>query len=244
MLDAKNNAKKNLIGRVIMKAQFFKISSVLTVAMILMAIVIGNAFGFGLKSITGGKQQGKVDVDALVDNQANLCKRLYAALGDINKAQQHFAKALGDKEAMEKLLQIAATIKKGNIEGNSLKNVVVQTGNVDKSIDAKLKEANKLDDSKKRELQKGLLPYAKGTAHSVLLGKEFADHLSSTKDAVKQAGLTGALSVKKKLAVTLSVGPKVPKLGSSLLTTANTAMKIAKKAKLDVSEPEKLLADL
>jgi len=102
-----------------MKTRIIKVSSVLTIAMFLMAIFIGNAFGFGLKSLTGGKKKETISVDSLVDKQANLVKRLYAALGDINKAQQHFAKAIDDKETMEKLLEIAENIKKGNIEGNA-----------------------------------------------------------------------------------------------------------------------------
>jgi hypothetical protein len=227
-----------------MKAQFFKISSVLTVAMILMAIVIGNAFGFGLKSIAGGKQQGKVDVDALVDKQANLCKRLHAALSEINTAQIHFAKALDNKKLKEIAEQNAKSLADPNVQDkDALIDIMARTKAANKEIDKSLKKAKIKDEEKKHELQKGLLPYAKGTAHSVLLGKEFANHLSSTKDAVKQAGVTGALSVKKKLAVTLSVGPKVPPLGSNLLSTTNTAIKIARKANLDVSNAEDALGD-
>ncbi len=73
----------------------FKVSTVLTVTILFMAIVIGNAFGFGLKSLTGGKKKSAISVDDLVDKQANLCKRLYAALDDVTKAQMHFANALG-----------------------------------------------------------------------------------------------------------------------------------------------------
>jgi len=68
--------------------------------------------------------------------------------------------------------------------------------------------------------------------------------LKSAKDAIKQAGITGALSVKKKLAVTLDVAPKMPILGKNLLTTANTAIKVAQKANLDVTGANEAIADL
>lgn len=227
-----------------MKNQICKVSSVLAIASFLMVIVISNAFSFGVPSLTGGKKKGKVDISALADNQANLCKRLCAALGEINKAQYHFAKALDDKKTMESLEQTGKLLAKGNLDKDALNQTMGATANVAELQNDKLKEAKKWDASKKRELQKGLMPYATGTAHSVLLGKEFADHLKSTKDAIQQAGVTGALSVKKKLGLTLYIAPNVPKLVSNLLTTANTATKIAKKEKLNVSEPEKMLANL
>lgn len=228
-----------------MKAQLIKISYVFTIAMLFTAIVIGNAAGFGkLKSITGGAKQGKVDVDALVDKQSNLCKRLYAALSQINTAQIHFLRALGNKELIEIAEQNAKSLSDPNVQDkDALIDCIASTNELNKEIEKELKKAKINDETKKRELQEGLLPYAKGTVHSVMLGKEFANHLSSTKDAVKQAGVTGALSVKKKLAVTLSVGPKVPKLGSNLLTTTNTAIKIAKKAKLNTSNAEALIGE-
>jgi hypothetical protein len=226
-----------------MKAQFLKISSVFVITTFLMVIFIGNASGFGLKSLTGGENKGSVSIDTLVENEANLCKRLYAALTEINTAQKHFINATGDKKLMEKAEANAKRLAEGNVQKDAITDVVARTNALNKEIEKSLKKAKNFDESKKRELQKGLVPYAKGTAHSVLLGKEFADQLNSTKDAVKQAGVTGALSLKKKLAVTLSVGPKVPKLGSNLLTTTNTAIKIAKKAKLDVSNAEAAIGD-
>jgi hypothetical protein len=118
------------------------------------------------------------------------------------------------------------------------------TTNTAETQDELLKNAKKMDAAKKAELQKGLKPYATGTVHSVMLGKEFANHLASSKDAVQQAGISGALSVKKKLGVTLSVAPNVPKLGNNLLTTAKTAIKIAKKENLKVTDTEDMIGDL
>jgi hypothetical protein len=229
-----------------MRTKLLKVSATLTIAMLfLTTIVIGNAFGFGLKSLTGGKKNESLSVDSLVDKQANLVKRLYVALGDINLAQQHFAKALGNKEMLEAAQQLAKSIAEGNVQ-NSDAITEIASGTANLAEDQKLlfSKANEYDAAKKEELQKGLMPYTTGTVHSVLLGKEFMDQLNSTKDAIKQAGITGALSVKKKLAVTLDVAPNIPKLGSSLLTTANTAIKTAKEAKLNTAAAEDALGDL
>jgi len=140
-------------------------------------------------------------------------------------------------------LEIAENIKKGNIEGNALNNTMGETINAAEVIAHKLEKANQWDESKKKELQKGLVPYATGTAHSVLLGKEFANNLKSAKDAIEQAGITGALSVKKKLDVTLSVAPNLPKLGQNLFTTAHTAIKVAKRENLPTEGAENALGD-
>lgn len=227
-----------------MKKQVCKVSSVLVIAGFLTFIMVGSALGFGLKSLAGGEKKDTVSVDSLVGKQADLCKRLNAALGDIMEAQIHFANAVGDKETAERLRKPAEAMKKGNIEGDELIETMAQTTNVAGLQAEQLEKAKAFDSAKKRELKKGLLPYATGTAHSVLLSKEFADQLQSVKDAIKQAGITGAFSVKKKLALTLDVAPKMPILGSNLLTTANTAIKVAKKANLDVEGANDVIADL
>ena len=230
-----------------MNAKLFKVSSALTIAILfLMTIVIGNAFGFGLKSLTGGgKKKESVSVDSLVDNQANLVKRLYVAMKSINDAQYHFALALGDKETADVCKRRGKALGEGNVmDGDSINEHMSATANTAELQNEQFSKAAKFDAAKKQELQRGLLPYATGTAHSVLLGKEFVEHLASTKDAVKQAGISGAFSVKKKLGVTLSVAPNVPKLGSNLVTTANTAIKTAKNADLKVDGAVEALDDI
>ena len=64
------------------------------------------------------------------------------------------------------------------------------------------------------------------------------------KDAVKEAGITGAMTVKKKLAITLRVAPNVPKLGNNLVSTTRTAIEIAKKADIPVEDAEEAIKDL
>jgi hypothetical protein len=223
----------NISRRIIMNAKSFKVLSVFTLGMLLTGLFFTSAFGFGLKNLTGGDKKGTVSVDALVDTQANLCKRLNAALIDVTTAQRHFFLALDKKKEADRCKALSDNLAKGNFEDtDALAKNIDETENNAVAIKELLENSGKLDADKKRELQKGLVPYAKGTAHSVLLGKEFVAQLDSTKDAVKQAGITGALSVKKKLGTTIKVAPKVPTLGKNLLDTANIALKTAKKAKL------------
>jgi hypothetical protein len=230
-----------------MKTQFVKVSSLLVIAFFLMAMVIGNVYGFGMKSLTGGEKKEKksVSIDSLAKNEADLCKRLYAALAEINEAQICFAKALDNKKEVDLLQNLRKSITNPNVQdSDALIHVMSETLDASEAQNAKLKEIKTFDDAKKRELQRGLVPYASGTANSVLLGKEFAVHLNSSKDAVKEAGITGAMKVKKKLAVTLKVGPKVPKLGSNLVSTTKTAIEIAQKANIPVDGAQKAIGDL
>jgi len=229
-----------------MNTKLFKVTSALTIAILfLMTMVIGNALGFGLKNLTGGNKKEAISVDALVDKQANLIKRLYSAMKDINEAQYHFALALNDKETADLCKQRGKALAEGNVmDADSINKHMKQTANIAKLQNEQFNKAAKLDAAKKQELQKGLLPYATGTAHSVLLGREFADHLSSTKDAIQEAGITGARSVKKKLNVTLSVAPNMPKLASNLFTTAKTAIKTAKNENLKIAGAVEALEDI
>ena len=161
-----------------MKTKLFKVSSALTLAILfLMSIVIGNAFGFGLKNLTGGKEEGKVSVDTLVDKQSNLCKRLSTALKNITSAQEHFARALGNKEQAEACKQRGKSLADGNLtDSDTINKLIAASEKTNELQKEQFKKAEKLDATKKRELQKGLVPYATGTVHSVLLGKEFTDH--------------------------------------------------------------------
>ena len=103
-----------------MKAQFLKISSVFVITIFLTVIFIGNASGFGLKSLTGGENKGSVSIDTLVENEANLCKRLYAALTEINTAQKHFINATGDKKLMEEAEANAKRLAEGNVQKDAI----------------------------------------------------------------------------------------------------------------------------
>jgi len=132
-----------------MKKQVCKVSSVLVIAGFLTFIIVGSALGFGLKSLTGGEKKGTVSVDSLVGKQADLCKRLNAALGDIMEAQIHFAKAVGDKETAEMLSKPAEALKKGNIEGNDLIEAMAVTTNVAELQADQLKKAKQFDAAKK-----------------------------------------------------------------------------------------------
>lgn len=217
--------------------------SVLTLVVFFSCTLVSNAFGFGLKNLTSGNKEKAIDIDKLVDNQNHLSKKLAVALKQINEAQSHFANALGDKKKAEECMQIAKSLDGGNT-ADELAKIVDKTSKNAEMQKEQLMKTKAFDGEKKRELQAGLVPYAKGTANSVILGKDFADHLKSTTDAVKQAGITDAMSIKKKLGITLAVAPKLPKLSESLVTTANTAMETAKKENLKTSDANDALASL
>jgi len=231
-----------------MEKRFDKILPFVLIVSLLVLFNMDSAFGFKFPSIPGvtrSKKNASVSIDSLADNQSRLYKRLYAALIQVNKAQLHFAKVMDDKKAIGKLELVNKLMGEGNVEDkNSIDKVVAITKDVAKAQSKQTKKVSDLDENKKRELQKGLMPYALGTAHTVQLGPEFADHLISTKDAVKGTSVTKILSVKNQLGATLKVAPKVPSLSKSLLSTTHMLIKVAKKEKLNTSNAEKALGDL
>ena len=226
-----------------MKKLFLTLPVVLGVAILLVFFSTSTVFSFKLPALGGGeKSDNALSVDSLVEKQSGLCQRLHTALLEINDAQTHFARAMEDKVTEDRCVLVREMLEKGNLEDkDSINDSVAQTSEIAEHQTKQAEEIQGLDETKKAELQKGLVPYALGTTHTVLLGKDFVGHLSSTKDAVKNAGLAGALTVKKKLDVTIAVAPKVPGLGSDLVTATSTIMKLAKKEKLDTANAEDAL---
>jgi hypothetical protein len=197
-----------------------------------------------LSSIAGGGGGAAPDVNALADKQSALAKRLQSALIETLGAQVCFAKALGNKEQADKLQVAKDALAKGNTDDETYAKYCALTSDTDKEIAKKLSEMKQLDATQKQEIQNGLVPYAKGTAQTVLLGKDFATHLKDTQAAVSKASVANIAQIKSKLGLTLSVAPKMPELGSSHVNTATTLIKIAKSNNLKTEEPEKIVGSL
>ena len=228
------------------------ISFALVAAILLVCFSSSTVFSFDLKNVLGGGQkqgsagkEGAISIDSLAESQSGLCKRLHAALVEINTAQTHFANAMGDKEAADRCLLVRESLDKGNLEDkDSIADNVATTREIAERQAKQAEKVQELDEAKKAELQKGLVPYALGTTHTVLLGKDFVNHLGSTKDIVKEAGIAGALTVKKRLDVTIAVAPRIPGLGSDLVNATSTIMDLAKRENLDTSGADEALGEM
>ena len=213
------------------------------------ALCIGStgysfAQGLGsLKSLAGGGG-GSVDINALADNQSALAKRLNAALIEIAGAQINFAKALGNKEQADQLQLVVKSLGQGNTTEDTLCSCIASTESIGKEQAKKLGEIKQFDANQKQEIQNGLVPYSKGTAHTVLLGKEFAEHLKSTQGAMSKASVANLAEIKSKMGLTFSVAPKMPGLGTTHVETASTLIKMAKSNKLNTTEAEKTIGSL
>jgi hypothetical protein len=203
---------------------------------------VSYAQGLGaLSSIAGG---GSADVSSLADKQSALIKRLQSALAETLGAQAYFEKALGNKEKADQLQEVANALLKGNTDDDTINKGVALSTEADKEIASKLAAMKDLNAGQKQEIQNGLVPYARGTAQTVLIGKDFAEHLKNTQAAVAKASVANMAQIKSKLGTTLSVAPKIPDLGTSHVNTASTLVKIAKSNKLKTDEAEKLLGSL
>jgi hypothetical protein len=205
---------------------------------------ISLAQGLGALGSLTGKGGGNVDINALAEKQSTLSKRLQAALIEINGAQAHFAEALGDKEQADKLRAQNDSLSKGNTNDEALVNAVALSTNVGKIQGENLKKIGSLNEKQKQEIQKGILPYSKGTAHTALLAKEFAEHLKATQSAISKASLANAAQIKNKLGLTLSLAPKMPGLGTTHFETASTLIKTAKSNNLKVDEANKVISSM
>ena len=235
-----------------MKKPLFMLPFVLVAALLLVCFSTSAVFSFDLKNVLGGGKkegsagkEGAVTIDSLAESQSGLCKRLHTALMEINEAQMHFANAMDDKETADRCALIRESLDKGNLEDkDSIADNVAKTSEIAEHQTKQAQEIQELDEAKKEDLQKGLVPYARGTTHTVLLGKDFINHLTSTKDIVKEAGIAGALAVKQRLDVTIAVAPRIPGLGSDLVSATSTIMELAKRENLDTSGADEALGDM
>jgi hypothetical protein len=215
-----------------------------------MALCIGTteislAQGFGvLNSLKGKGGSETVDINSLEEKQSELSNRLQAALTEITGAQLHFANALGDKEQSDQLRATIDSLSKGSTNVETLSDTVIVSGNIGKKQGELFSKMSNLNDQQKKEIQKGLIPYSKGTAHTILLGKEFGEHLKATQGALSKGSVANIAQIKNKLGLTLSLAPKMPGLGSTHVETATTLIKMAKSNKLKTDEADKALAKL
>jgi hypothetical protein len=204
----------------------------------------GYSFAQGLpslKSLAGGGSGEPADINALADKQSALGKRLNAALTEIAGAQTHFAKALGNKEQADELQAVVDALAKGNTNDETLIKTSTQLETVSKEQRKRLNAINQLDANQKQEIQAGLVPYSKGTAHTVLLGKEFGEHLKAAQGAISKASVVNAAQIKDKLGLTLSLAPKLPGLGTTHAETATALIKMAKSNNLNTQEADKAM---
>ena len=204
-----------------------------------------KAFAFGLGSLTssGGGDKG-VNISALADKESALKTRYTSALNEIATAQMFFAKALGNKEEADSLKIMIDSLSQGNTSDDTICKIAAQSKNISSEQAEKMKGLNKLSADQKENIVSGLLPYAKGTADTAILGKEYADHLKSTSDALKKASPTDAIQIKNKMGLTLSLAPQLPEIGKTHISTASTLVQFAKENKLDTKGAEKALENL
>ncbi|NJB68502.1 hypothetical protein GGQ74_002175 [Desulfobaculum xiamenense] len=219
----------------------------LTIAGLLLVAPTHRALAFNLPSVGAANPLAsteKHDTQALSSEQESIKKDLVAALSELLDAQNQIAVAVQDKEMAAQTKVLIDTLQSGNVQDEDVERAVATTEENDKNIQEKQKSYNSLDAESKKKLAEALVPYAKGSALTVKVGKDFAQWISKAKDALAEAAPTALCSLKSKFDFGMNVGPKIPTLGSQMAGTTGELIAFCKSNDLEVSNAEDALGDL
>ena len=206
---------------------------------------IGTANAFGLPGLGGGDKKasgGAVSEETLLKNQEKLQKDTFSIMKLLVSSEIDLAAALQAKEKIQELKDIEKSLKSGNVTQEHIEKVSAVSKAMNEIVVQKQKEQVKLDKKRGQALAKASLKYAGAvgatagvSAAAVKLGKDAGE-------AVKAAGITGAMSAKKKFGFVLTVTSELPDLVKQIVTTGNSFVDYAKFNGLKVDEAEKKIA--
>ncbi len=184
----------------------------------------------------GGSSNESSSVD-LPSAQANLESTMSEALANLNKAEFHFQKALGNSEAAAAAESRANTLSSG---GDVDLNAVLESTASARAAGAEAEsQAGDLSADAKAEYAKGLLPYASGVALTVKVSKEAKSWIEAAQGEMKSIRNPMKLNkLRKSLASGMSIAKAIPNFLKTLGSSSKGVFSFAKKQKLDTSKAE------
>ena len=185
----------------------------------------------------GGDSNESASVD-LPSAQANLESTMSEALANLNKAEYHFQKALGNSEAAAAAESRANTLSSGgDVDINS---VLESTASAREAGQEAESMAGDLSAEAKAEYAKGLLPYASGVALTVKVSKEAKSWLDAAQSELKSVRNPLKLNkLRKSLSGGMNIAKAIPSFLKTLGSSSKGVFSFARKQKLDTSEAEK-----
>lgn len=191
----------------------------------------------GVPGLGGGDSSDSGSVD-LPSAQANLEKTLKEALANLNKAEFHFATALGDSERAAAAQARANTLSSG---GDVDLNTAVEETQSAREASAKAEAGSAaLSAEAKAEYAKGLLPYAKGVALTSKVSKQAKTWIDAAQNELKSIKNPMKLGkLRKSLSGGMSIAKAIPKFLKALGKSSKGVFSFAKKQDLNTKKAEK-----
>lgn len=216
-------------------------------AAFIVAALSSGAYAFSLGGLTdavkggaqacmlGGKTVTAEDLTKLQKGyQANTKKVSAQLLG----AQKDLAAALGLKEQAANAEAQLKTLKKGNITADKLEKVTTVSADVDKAIQAKAKELDKLSETQKKQVSKSLGQYGSGALGTARVTGEIV-LAGAAVSCVAMGDPLNAPKLKKNLGFIADSALALPGFTKDLITTGFSYAKLFKNYGVDVSSLEK-----
>lgn len=187
-----------------------------------------TVFSFGIPKMGGGDKKPAVSLEDALVSQKDLVAAYVAGNKYDLETKAILADALGLKDEAATLKTASESINEGNAKDISA--TQAKTENAQKAIEAKMDASKELSADAKKKVGKSLLSLTKSVVSYKKAAELSTGALDSAKSVVKNASMTDALSIKKKLSNVLKIAPKVPGDLSSIASTATKYMSFAKSA--------------
>ena len=187
-----------------------------------------SVFSFGVPKIGGGDKKPAVSLEDALVAQNDLVGAYVAGNKYDLETKAILADALGLKDEAAELKMASESINEGNSKDISA--TQAKTKNAQKAIEAKMGESKELSTDAKKKVGESLASLTKSVISYKKAAELSTGALDSAKSVVKNASMTDALSIKKKLGSVLKIAPKVPGDLISIASTATKYMSFAKSA--------------
>jgi hypothetical protein len=201
----------------------------------------GSVLSFGLPEIPkipGAGSNTTSSAPSALDSQEAIVKDFKIAMKLMMESNIHIRAALGGKDSA-KLDEIRAKLASGDCDNNCIKEAVKVSADASK-LNAKLMEnVEELNEDSKKTLTKAYGPLALGTLSLTKLMPKIKDWSKGAKQEIKDAGVMGAVKLKKKLDTGLFILKTTPSLIKEWGTASTSLVSFGKKIGLSKADIKK-----
>lgn len=191
-----------------------------------------------LKKMGGGNKSDETNQGISAESsQDQLVRDFTQTLTLVMTAQSRLQDALGNSEESAKL-QLAIEDLKGECAKKCLERSVEVSAAANDSIADKMSEQQALDAERKAVYVTAIPPYIQGTLSARQLASTATNWTKQSTEDMKNAGMMGAASLKRKLEIGTYVATKMPGLLKQWTSSTQMVLSFAKTNDVDLDSVE------
>lgn len=206
---------------------------------------VGAAKAFTIPGVGGGDKSGQAGAgvtDALLKKQDKLQKDTFGVMKLLVSSQIDLAVAINAKEKIKELKAIEKSLKSGNVTEDHVEKITTVSKDMNDIVNKQKEEQVKLDKKRSEAFTKACVKYAGACAATGVVSAVAVKVGEEALQAVKSAGIAGALTAKKQLDFTLNVASELPGLVKQVVITGNSFVAYGRANGLNMDAAAKKLA--